>query len=108
MSRVYTVFNNVGNSGDVIDTSLRKVVAYAPSLSNSRIYCEIDWQNGTPVLTTNRYGEGYKAVTGDKDVSVAGSANIIQQYLSAAACRNIDTPCACTPRRRQKVVPWSL
>ena len=24
------------------DTSLRKVVAYVPGLSNSRIYCEID------------------------------------------------------------------
>jgi DNA-binding beta-propeller fold protein YncE len=53
-------FVYVGNSGDVIDTSLRKVVAYVPSLSNSRIYCEIDWQNGTPIFTTNRYGEGYK------------------------------------------------
>jgi DNA-binding beta-propeller fold protein YncE len=52
-------FVYVGNSGDVIDTSLRKVVAYVPGLNNSRIYCEIDWQNGTPILTTNRYGEGY-------------------------------------------------
>lgn len=56
-------FVYVGDSGDVIDTSLRKVVAYVPGLSNSRIYCEIDWQNGTPVSTTNRYGVGYKAVT---------------------------------------------
>ncbi len=56
----------VGDSGDVIDTSLRKVVAYVPSLSNSRIYCEIDWQNGTPILTTNRYGEGYKTVVNRK------------------------------------------
>jgi len=52
-------FVYVGNSGDVIDTSLRKVVAYVPSLNNSRIYCEIDWQNGAPILTTNRYGVGY-------------------------------------------------
>lgn len=52
-------FVYVGNSGDVIDTSLRKVVAYVPGLNISRIYCEIDWQNGTPVLTTNRYGVGY-------------------------------------------------
>lgn len=52
-------FVYVGNSGDVIDTSLRKVVAYVPGLNNSRIYCEIDWRNGTPVLTTNRYGVGY-------------------------------------------------
>src|SRR6266581_3212873 len=52
-------FVYVGNSGDVIDTSLRKVVAYVPGLNNSRIYCEIDWQNGTPILTTNRYGVGY-------------------------------------------------
>jgi len=52
-------FVYVGNSGDVIDTSLRKVVAYVPSLNDSRIYCEIDWQNGIPILTTNRYGEGY-------------------------------------------------
>ncbi len=53
-------FVYVGDSGDVIDTSLRKVVAYVPGLSNSRIYCEIDLQNATPILTTNRYGVGYK------------------------------------------------
>ncbi len=51
-------FVYVGDSGDVIDTSLRKVVAYVPGLNASRIYCEIDWQHGTPVATTNRYGEG--------------------------------------------------
>jgi len=53
-------FVYVGNSGDVIDTSLRKVVAYVPSLSNSSLYCEIAWHNGTRILTTNRYGEGDK------------------------------------------------
>jgi hypothetical protein len=52
-------FVYVGNSGDVIDTSLRKVVAYVPGLNISRIYCEIDWQHGAPILTTNRYGVGY-------------------------------------------------
>jgi hypothetical protein len=47
-------------------TSLRKVVAYVPGLSNSRIYCEIDWQNGTPILTTttNRHGVGYIGTIG--------------------------------------------
>src|SRR5258708_6214607 len=35
-------FVYVGNSGDVIDTSLRKVVAYVPGLTNSRIYSDIN------------------------------------------------------------------
>jgi DNA-binding beta-propeller fold protein YncE len=52
-------FVYVGDSGDVIDTTSRSVIANLSSLSGSRIYVEIDWQNSTPVLTTNRYGVGY-------------------------------------------------
>ena len=49
----------VGRSGDVIDTKSRKVVAYLPPLENTADFLEIDWSNGRPVATTNRYGVGY-------------------------------------------------
>lgn len=49
----------VGDSGDVISTTTRGVVATLPELSNTRVYVEIDWQNGLPVSTTTRQGMGY-------------------------------------------------
>ncbi|HSW88361.1 MAG TPA: hypothetical protein VLG12_04310 [Candidatus Saccharimonadales bacterium] len=49
----------VGDAGDVIDTTTRTVVANIPTLANSRKYIEIDWQDGHPSFTTNRYGLGY-------------------------------------------------
>jgi YVTN family beta-propeller protein len=49
----------VGDAGDVIDTTTRTVATNIPTLQNSRKYLEIDWQNGQPSFTTNRYGLGY-------------------------------------------------
>ncbi len=49
----------VGDSGDVIDTGTRQVVAHLPALHDSRKDIEIDWQNGTPVATSTRSGVGY-------------------------------------------------
>jgi hypothetical protein len=39
----------VGDSGDVIDTTLRKTVASLPAMANSRKEIEIDFQDGVPV-----------------------------------------------------------
>ncbi|HYQ85621.1 MAG TPA: glycosyl hydrolase family 18 protein, partial [Bacteroidota bacterium] len=52
-------FVYVGESGDVISTATRSVVARLPALRNSRKMLEIDWQNGRPIATTTRYGLGY-------------------------------------------------
>lgn len=49
----------VGDDGDVINTSTRQLVANVPTLYNTRKFIEIDWQNGQPIFTTNRYGLGY-------------------------------------------------
>jgi len=49
----------VGSSGDVIDTTTRRVVGSIPQLINTRINIEIDWEGGVPVSTTTRYGLGY-------------------------------------------------
>jgi DNA-binding beta-propeller fold protein YncE len=49
----------VGRSGDVIDTRRRKIVAYLPPLRATADSLEIDWRDGRPVATTNRYGVGY-------------------------------------------------
>ena len=49
----------VGDSGDVIDTATRKIVANLAPLADTRKYLEIDWQNGVPVFTTSRSGLGY-------------------------------------------------
>ncbi len=53
----------VGDSGDVIDTSTN-TLANIPTplrdaLRNTKIFLEIDWQNGATVFTTTRYGLGF-------------------------------------------------
>jgi DNA-binding beta-propeller fold protein YncE len=52
-------FVYVGDSGAVIDTSTREVVAILPALAESREMLEIDWADGVPVATSSRYGLGY-------------------------------------------------
>jgi DNA-binding beta-propeller fold protein YncE len=50
----------VGDSGDVIDTSTRKVVHnIAPVANNRHGFLEIDWANGAVVGTTTHFGLGY-------------------------------------------------
>ncbi len=49
----------VGDSGDVIDTRTRRVVAFLPSLRETRKMLEIDWRGSLPVATTTRTGLGY-------------------------------------------------
>ncbi|HZQ26764.1 MAG TPA: hypothetical protein VFA94_03595 [Acidimicrobiales bacterium] len=55
-------FVYVGDSGDVIDTATKQIVAFLPALANTRKHLEIDWQGASPVATTGRHGLGY--VTG--------------------------------------------
>jgi hypothetical protein len=50
----------VGDAGAVIDTHLRKPVAFLPALYNSRYLLELDWRNGAPVRTSTRSSVGYK------------------------------------------------
>lgn len=52
----------VGDSGDVIDTTTRKIAYYLPTVNNTRKFLEIDWQNGRPIFTTTRQGMGYVGV----------------------------------------------
>jgi hypothetical protein len=52
----------VGNSGDIIDTTVQKVVKNLPTLADTRMFLEIDWTNGTPTATTDRY-DYYGGVT---------------------------------------------
>ena len=50
----------VGESGDVIDTRSRSVVATLPALANDRHgFIEIDWSDGVPVATTSHFGVGH-------------------------------------------------
>ena len=49
----------VGNSGDVLDTATHRLVVNLDPLYNTKVYLEIDWQNGAPVSTTTRHGLGY-------------------------------------------------
>ena len=50
----------VGDSGDVIATRTRRVVAFLPALWNSRYLFELDWRRGVPVRTSTRSGIGYR------------------------------------------------
>ncbi len=52
----------VGDSGDIIDTTTRTVAYFLPTVSNTRKFLEIDWQNGHPIFTTSRQGMGYVGV----------------------------------------------
>jgi DNA-binding beta-propeller fold protein YncE len=51
----------VGRSGDVIETTTRKIVAYLPPLQNTTEFIEIDWRHGQPVDATSRYGVSYSS-----------------------------------------------
>jgi WD40 repeat protein len=48
----------VGDSGDVIETATRKVVANLPTLANTRKSIEVEWAGGVPVATSTRLGVG--------------------------------------------------
>jgi DNA-binding beta-propeller fold protein YncE len=52
-------FVYVGDTGDVINTSKLKQVAYLPAMRDSRKHLEIGWRGGVPVATTTRSGLGY-------------------------------------------------
>lgn len=52
-------FLYVGDSGAVIDTRSRRVVAFLPALYNTRYLLEIDWRRGLPVRTSTRSAVGY-------------------------------------------------
>lgn len=56
-------FVYVGQSGDVIDTSTRTIVAHLSTLANTRQFLEVDWQNGSPTFTSSRFGLGYVTAT---------------------------------------------
>lgn len=48
----------VADSGDVIETATKKVVANLPTLLNTKISVEIDWEGGVPIATSGRTGVG--------------------------------------------------
>lgn len=52
-------FVYVGDSGDVIDAHTFQLLAYLPTLRNTRKMLEIDWRHGLPIATTSRQGVGY-------------------------------------------------
>jgi DNA-binding beta-propeller fold protein YncE len=51
----------VGDSGDVIDTKTRQVVALLPQLKQTRKMLEIDWRDGVPIASTSREGIRYRS-----------------------------------------------
>ena len=55
-STVAIVF--VGDSGEVIETATGKVVTTIPTLLNTKVSLEIDWDNGVPTATSGRTGVG--------------------------------------------------
>lgn len=49
----------VGDTGDVIETATRRVVARIPNLLNTRKFVEIEWSRGVPIASSGRQGVGY-------------------------------------------------
>src|SRR5215831_10090968 len=61
----------VGDSGDVIDTTLRKTAMTLPAMANSRTQIEIDFEGGAPLPTwamNNRSSLGGRAPVNQQDV----------------------------------------
>ncbi|GHO49729.1 hypothetical protein [Ktedonospora formicarum] len=52
-------FVYVGDSGDIIDIATCTIIGNLPSLSNTRVFQEIDWSNGQPTFTTSLHGLVY-------------------------------------------------
>lgn len=51
----------VGQSGDVIDTGTHQIVGYIPALNKTKVFTEIDFQNGAVSFAPlSRSGVGYK------------------------------------------------
>jgi hypothetical protein len=48
----------VGDSGEVIETATRKVFTTLPTLLQTKVSIEVDWQGGVPVATSGRTGVG--------------------------------------------------
>jgi hypothetical protein len=48
----------VADTADVVSTSTLTIVGFIPTLRNSRVLAEIDWQNGTTSATSTRFGLG--------------------------------------------------
>jgi len=48
----------VGDSGEVIETATRKVIATLSTLLNTKMSLEIDWEGGVPIATSGRTGAG--------------------------------------------------
>ena len=48
----------VADTADVVSTSTLNIVGFIPTLRNSRVLAEIDWQNGTTSTTSTRFGLG--------------------------------------------------
>jgi hypothetical protein len=48
----------VGNSGSVIEAATWRVIATIPTLLNTKISIEVDWEGGMPVATSGRTGLG--------------------------------------------------
>ncbi|HWX95607.1 MAG TPA: hypothetical protein VNZ01_02060 [Solirubrobacteraceae bacterium] len=51
-------FVYVGDSGEVIETATKKVIATLPTLLNTKKSLEIDWSGGVPVASSQRTGVG--------------------------------------------------
>jgi hypothetical protein len=60
----------VGESGDVISTATRTIVAWLPALRNKKVMLEIDFQNGVPVATSTRSSIGHGATATPPSVPV--------------------------------------
>jgi DNA-binding beta-propeller fold protein YncE len=56
----------VGDSGEVIDTGTRTVVADLPALRDTRKHLDITWRDGVPVATSTRTGLGRVGQAGRK------------------------------------------
>jgi hypothetical protein len=51
-------FVYVGDSGEVIETATRRVIANLPALLNTKKSLEVDWSHGVPVTSSERTGVG--------------------------------------------------
>ena len=84
----------VGDSGDVIDTARRAIVANLDPLRNTRKHLEITWQDGVPTSTSTRSGVGMSDKTVRRATAVrwqsAGPEGVPQATLPLGECVRVD------------------
>lgn len=93
----------VGNSGSIIDTTTNRVVTNLATLSDTRMFLEIDWVNGIPVNSQDRTDFYWNS--GSVPAPTATPTKKVTPMVTATAASLGAQPQALTPTGGTKSTP---